>query len=177
MSAVQLTATVAAGGTTGVPTFPADNGCRSNSRRRRLSRRPPSCSGSLRRRWPCPTRLPSRAAVMKARLAALDTCRGITIVGMILVNHPGTCSALYTPFQHTAYLRHAAPTLRLFGRGPPHHRRPATPPFRPLALPYTPPYLASLSGRAFDVPTFPVFIQGWRGHQILDPSPYGRIIQ
>ena len=34
------------------------------------------------------------------RLLSLDTFRGITIMGMILVNNPGTWSAMYGPLKH-----------------------------------------------------------------------------
>ena len=37
---------------------------------------------------------------MNKRLISLDTFRGITIVGMILVNNPGTWGSMYGPFKH-----------------------------------------------------------------------------
>ncbi len=37
------------------------------------------------------------------RLASLDAFRGITIAGMILVNNPGTWSAVYDPLEHAAW--------------------------------------------------------------------------
>lgn len=37
------------------------------------------------------------------RLLALDVLRGITIAGMILVNNPGTWSAVYAPLRHEAW--------------------------------------------------------------------------
>lgn len=40
---------------------------------------------------------------MKQRIQAIDLFRGITIAAMILVNTPGTWSAIYTPLQHAAW--------------------------------------------------------------------------
>jgi predicted acyltransferase len=40
------------------------------------------------------------AAVRPQRLESLDVVRGLTIAGMILVNDPGTWSAVYWPLQH-----------------------------------------------------------------------------
>ena len=37
------------------------------------------------------------------RLVSLDVFRGITIAGMILVNNPGTWSAIYSPLQHAKW--------------------------------------------------------------------------
>ncbi len=37
------------------------------------------------------------------RLLALDVLRGITIAGMILVNNPGSWSAVYSPLQHASW--------------------------------------------------------------------------
>ena len=37
------------------------------------------------------------------RLVSLDVFRGITIAGMILVNNPGTWSAIYSPFKHAEW--------------------------------------------------------------------------
>jgi predicted acyltransferase len=37
---------------------------------------------------------------MKERLLSLDVFRGMTIAGMILVNNPGTWSAVYSPLKH-----------------------------------------------------------------------------
>jgi predicted acyltransferase len=42
-------------------------------------------------------------AVRAGRLLSLDTFRGITIAGMILVNNPGTWSAVYAPLQHAEW--------------------------------------------------------------------------
>ncbi|HEY0174241.1 MAG TPA: DUF5009 domain-containing protein [Pyrinomonadaceae bacterium] len=37
------------------------------------------------------------------RLLSLDAFRGLTVAGMILVNNPGTWSAIYSPLQHAAW--------------------------------------------------------------------------
>jgi len=37
------------------------------------------------------------------RLISLDVFRGITIAGMILVNNPGTWSAIYPPLKHAQW--------------------------------------------------------------------------
>jgi predicted acyltransferase len=37
------------------------------------------------------------------RLLSLDVFRGITIAGMVLVNNPGTWSAIYTPLEHAEW--------------------------------------------------------------------------
>ena len=37
------------------------------------------------------------------RLLALDAFRGMTIAGMLLVNNPGTWSAIYPPLAHAAW--------------------------------------------------------------------------
>ena len=37
------------------------------------------------------------------RLAALDVFRGATIAGMLLVNNPGTWSAIYPPLEHAPW--------------------------------------------------------------------------
>ncbi|HET9276461.1 MAG TPA: heparan-alpha-glucosaminide N-acetyltransferase domain-containing protein, partial [Gemmatimonadales bacterium] len=37
------------------------------------------------------------------RLAALDAFRGLTIAGMLLVNNPGTWSAIYPPLRHAEW--------------------------------------------------------------------------
>src|SRR3712207_1222012 len=37
------------------------------------------------------------------RMLSLDVFRGITIAGMILVNNPGTWSAIYDPLEHAAW--------------------------------------------------------------------------
>lgn len=39
----------------------------------------------------------------KTRLIALDVFRGMTIAGMILVNNPGTWSAIYAPLKHAEW--------------------------------------------------------------------------
>src|SRR5688572_32745851 len=37
------------------------------------------------------------------RLISLDVFRGVTIAAMLLVNNPGTWSAIYPPLQHAAW--------------------------------------------------------------------------
>jgi predicted acyltransferase len=39
----------------------------------------------------------------RERLVALDVFRGLTIAGMLLVNNPGTWSAIYPPLRHAAW--------------------------------------------------------------------------
>src|SRR5215218_5319532 len=39
----------------------------------------------------------------KERLLALDVFRGMTIAGMLLVNNPGTWSAIYPPLEHAPW--------------------------------------------------------------------------
>ncbi len=46
---------------------------------------------------------PYHAAVATARLHSLDTFRGLTVAGMLLVNNPGTWSAIYPPLEHAAW--------------------------------------------------------------------------
>ena len=41
--------------------------------------------------------------IEKKRLLSLDVFRGMTIAGMILVNNPGTWSAIYSPLKHAAW--------------------------------------------------------------------------
>ena len=43
------------------------------------------------------------AEIAKSRLVSLDVFRGITIAGMVLVNNPGTWSAIYPPLEHAAW--------------------------------------------------------------------------
>ncbi|MFL6256066.1 MAG: acyltransferase family protein, partial [Pyrinomonadaceae bacterium] len=38
-----------------------------------------------------------------ARLRSLDVFRGMTVAGMILVNNPGTWSAIYSPLEHAEW--------------------------------------------------------------------------
>ena len=42
-------------------------------------------------------------AVTRERLVALDVFRGMTVAGMLLVNDPGTWSAIYPPLEHAAW--------------------------------------------------------------------------
>src|SRR5688572_28859955 len=37
------------------------------------------------------------------RLLSLDVFRGMTIAGMVLVNNPGTWSAIYSPLKHAEW--------------------------------------------------------------------------
>src|SRR5512147_1643933 len=39
----------------------------------------------------------------KERLLALDVFRGATVAGMLLVNNPGTWSAIYPPLEHASW--------------------------------------------------------------------------
>src|SRR5436305_14888233 len=50
------------------------------------------------------------AAMAPQRLQALDVFRGLTIAGMILVNDPGTWSAIYWPLAHADELMTEHPT-------------------------------------------------------------------
>src|SRR5512138_1155353 len=38
-----------------------------------------------------------------SRLVSLDVFRGLTIAGMVLVNNPGTWSAIYWPLEHAEW--------------------------------------------------------------------------
>ena len=42
-------------------------------------------------------------SVRAERLVSLDVFRGMTVAGMLLVNNPGTWSAIYPPLQHAAW--------------------------------------------------------------------------
>lgn len=46
---------------------------------------------------------PLPAAATAARLASLDAFRGLAVAGMILVNNPGTWSAIYWPLEHAPW--------------------------------------------------------------------------
>src|SRR6478609_2388116 len=51
-------------------------------------------------------RAPEKSPTAKAqgeRLLSLDVFRGLTIAGMLLVNDPGTWSAIYPPLEHAAW--------------------------------------------------------------------------
>src|SRR6266508_2147540 len=50
------------------------------------------------------------------RLVALDAFRGMTIAGMLLVNNPGTWSAIYPPLEHAPWhgWTPTAPTFPFF---------------------------------------------------------------
>jgi len=45
----------------------------------------------------------TRTAPARERLVALDAFRGMTIAGMLLVNNPGTWSAIYPPLEHAPW--------------------------------------------------------------------------
>jgi predicted acyltransferase len=45
----------------------------------------------------------TRTAPARERLIALDAFRGMTIAGMLLVNNPGTWSAIYPPLEHAPW--------------------------------------------------------------------------
>lgn len=49
------------------------------------------------------TSTPPASVAPKERLLALDVFRGLTVAGMLLVNNPGTWSAIYPPLQHAAW--------------------------------------------------------------------------
>ena len=51
---------------------------------------------------PPPTPAPATAAP-RERLAALDVFRGLTIAGMLLVNNPGSWSAIFPPLRHAEW--------------------------------------------------------------------------
>jgi predicted acyltransferase len=54
-----------------------------------------------------PARTPASAPVSgpaaPGRLVSLDVFRGITVAGMLLVNNPGTWSAIYPPLAHAEW--------------------------------------------------------------------------
>ena len=60
--------------------------------------------------------------VEKKRLLALDVFRGMTIAGMILVNNPGTWSAIYSPLKHAEW-HGITPTDYIFPVFSVHRRR------------------------------------------------------
>ena len=41
--------------------------------------------------------------IKPTRLLSLDVFRGMTIAGMVLVNNPGTWSAIYSPLKHAEW--------------------------------------------------------------------------
>jgi predicted acyltransferase len=45
----------------------------------------------------------SRPPSSQPRLVSLDVLRGLTVAGMVLVNNPGTWSAIYAPLRHAAW--------------------------------------------------------------------------
>jgi predicted acyltransferase len=52
---------------------------------------------------PAVTSTVAPAAPQKERLLSLDVFRGITVAGMLLVNNPGTWSAIYPPLEHAEW--------------------------------------------------------------------------
>jgi predicted acyltransferase len=44
-----------------------------------------------------------KSAPASSRILSLDVFRGMTVAGMILVNNPGTWSAIYSPLEHAAW--------------------------------------------------------------------------
>src|SRR5262247_3098778 len=50
-----------------------------------------------------PAEVVSKAEGTRERLVSLDVFRGITIAGMLLVNDPGTWSAIYPPLEHATW--------------------------------------------------------------------------
>lgn len=57
--------------------------------------------------------MPEEAQIAENRLISLDVFRGITIAGMVLVNNPGTWSAIYPPLKHAEW-HGATPTDFVF---------------------------------------------------------------
>ena len=49
------------------------------------------------------THLHTKNNMKSERLLSLDILRGITIVGMILVNNPGTWESIYAPLRHAEW--------------------------------------------------------------------------
>jgi predicted acyltransferase len=45
----------------------------------------------------------NKSAPATTRMLSLDVFRGMTVAGMILVNNPGTWSAIYSPLEHAAW--------------------------------------------------------------------------
>ena len=50
-----------------------------------------------------PDRPPHLAPVPATRLVALDAVRGLTVAAMVIVNNPGTWSAMYWPLEHATW--------------------------------------------------------------------------
>lgn len=50
-----------------------------------------------------PTEKTQTSGAADGRMLSLDAFRGLTIAGMILVNNPGTWSAIYDPLEHAAW--------------------------------------------------------------------------
>src|ERR1700730_8822279 len=54
-------------------------------------------------RYDATTSTVTSSAPGRERLISLDVFRGITIAGMLLVNDPGTWSAIFPPLEHAAW--------------------------------------------------------------------------
>jgi predicted acyltransferase len=54
-------------------------------------------------RYDATTSTVAPAAPARERLLSLDVFRGITIAGMLLVNNPGTWSAIFPPLEHAEW--------------------------------------------------------------------------
>jgi predicted acyltransferase len=54
-------------------------------------------------RYDATTSTSTSSAPARERLVSLDVFRGITIAGMLLVNNPGTWSAIFPPLEHAAW--------------------------------------------------------------------------
>ena len=59
--------------------------------------------GGLRWRKPRPRTPKYRRLAFRTRVLSLDAFRGITIAAMVLVNEPGTWSAIYPPLKHAEW--------------------------------------------------------------------------
>src|SRR5690349_14074237 len=59
--------------------------------------------GSHARAEPGVTSTVAPAGSARERLSSLDVFRGLTVAGMLLVNNPGTWSAIYPPLEHAAW--------------------------------------------------------------------------
>src|ERR671910_786499 len=50
-----------------------------------------------------PAPAPAAPAAARERLLSLDVFRGMTVAGMLLVNNPGSWSAIYPPLAHATW--------------------------------------------------------------------------
>jgi predicted acyltransferase len=60
-------------------------------------------SRAISTRYDAPTSTIAPLPTTRERLVSLDVFRGITIAGMLLVNDPGTWSAIFPPLEHAAW--------------------------------------------------------------------------